>query len=69
MKNVNMIIIVEKYKLVFFLTFIVMSFGMMFQGVDLFDSIIVGVIFSIFVVIVKYYGDKLLIKIRKNKKL
>jgi len=64
-----MIIIVEKYKLVFFLTFIVMSFGMMFQGVDLFDSIIVGVIFSIFVVIVKYYGDKLLIKIRKNKKL
>jgi len=58
--------IMEKYKVLFLIIFIVTIFGLIFNGIKLFDSTIISLILSTIVITVKYYVDKLFIKIEKK---
>jgi len=60
--------IVEKYKFLFLLSFVVITIALMFNDVRLFDSIVFSIIFSSLAVTIKYYGDKLFDKWFSKKK-
>lgn len=58
--------LIEKYRFLFLLTFIVVTISMMFYGFGLLDSIIMSLILSTIATTIKYYGDMFFDKITRR---
>jgi len=58
--------IMEKYKILFLLIFIVITISMVFYGFGLLDSIVASFVISTIATVIKYYGDKIFDKITRK---